>query len=88
MIDHKDTPVEFDDEGRWPAWVPQWIRDLPHVSADAQARRQGVEPLTSAADLAVPGFFESDEEMEELIADLYESRARELHCLQHHREIA
>ncbi|MDQ0369154.1 hypothetical protein [Catenuloplanes indicus] len=47
-----------------------------------------MEPLNSAADLAVPGFFDSDEEMAEFIADLYASRRREPRCLRHHRDVS
>lgn len=45
-----------------------------HVPAEELARRQGVRPLRSAHDLAQPGMFDSDEELEEFLADLYESR--------------
>ena len=45
-----------------------------HVSAAEQARRQGVKPLASADELAVPGLFEDDEEYDEFLADLYASR--------------
>lgn len=38
------------------------------------ARRQGVEPVKSVDDMARPGLLESDEELEEFLADLYESR--------------
>jgi len=38
------------------------------------ARRQGVGPVRSVDDLARPGAFESDEELDEFLADLYESR--------------
>jgi hypothetical protein len=38
------------------------------------ARRQGVPPISSAADLEQAGVFESDEELEEFLTDLYASR--------------
>lgn len=38
------------------------------------ARRQGVEPVQSVDDMARPDLFESDEEWEEFLADLYASR--------------
>ncbi len=47
-----------------------------HVSTEEQARRQGVKPIQSADDLALPGFFEDDAEYEEFLADLYASRRR------------
>ncbi|MFI5842212.1 hypothetical protein ACIA8K_21115 [Catenuloplanes sp. NPDC051500] len=88
MADESPTLDKGDEEYRPPAWIPRWILELPHVSLDEQARQQGVEPLRSAADLAVPGFFESDEELDEFLADLYESRRRERHCLEHHSDAA
>jgi hypothetical protein len=45
-----------------------------HVPAEELARRQGVRPLTSVDELVVPGMFESDEELDEFLADLYASR--------------
>jgi hypothetical protein len=45
-----------------------------HVPVEEQARQQGVRPLTSADELVVPGMFESDEELDEFLADLYASR--------------
>ena len=45
------------------------------VPTEELARRQGVEPITSVADLAaVEDPFESDEEYEAFLADLYASR--------------
>lgn len=44
------------------------------LSVDELARQQGVEPITSLDDLAQPDFFESDEEYEEFLTDLYASR--------------
>jgi hypothetical protein len=38
------------------------------------ARRQGVRPVESVDDLARPGTFESDDELDEFLADLYASR--------------
>lgn len=46
----------------------------PHVPAAEQARRQGVQPITSVGELAFPCVWESDEELEEFLADLYASR--------------
>jgi hypothetical protein len=53
--------------------VPEWPR-AEHVPVEELARRQGVQPLDSADDLIAPGLFESDEELEEFLADLYASR--------------
>lgn len=39
------------------------------------ARRQGVRPVDSVDDMARPGLFDSDEEWEEFLADLYASRS-------------
>lgn len=53
--------------------LPPWPFE-EHVSAAEQARRQGVKPIGSADELAVPGLFDDDEEYEEFLADLYASR--------------
>lgn len=45
-----------------------------HVPAEELARRQGVKPVVSVDDLARPDLFESDEELDEFLADLYASR--------------
>ncbi len=44
------------------------------VSVAELACRQGVGPIASADDLAHPGTFESGEELDEFLADLYEAR--------------
>lgn len=46
----------------------------PHVPAEEQIRRQGIQPITSVDELAFPGVWESDEELDEFLADLYASR--------------
>ncbi len=46
----------------------------PHVPAEEQMRRQGIQPIASVDDLAFPGVWESDEELDEFLADLYASR--------------
>jgi hypothetical protein len=46
----------------------------PHVSAEEQVRRQGVQPIASVDELAFPDVWESDEELDEFLADLYASR--------------
>ena len=50
----------FDDEGS--------------LSIEELAGRQGVTPLASVSDLAQPDLFESDDEYEAFLADLYASR--------------
>jgi hypothetical protein len=45
-----------------------------HVPVEELARRQGVKPIASADDLLLPGAFESEEELDEFLADLYASR--------------
>jgi hypothetical protein len=54
--------------------------DLPdrsqnaHISVAELARRQVVLPIVSVDELARPGTFESDDELDDFLADLYESR--------------
>ncbi len=74
MADERPAPNGGDEEYRPPAWIPDWVLEIPHVSADELARQQGVAPLRSAEDLAIPGYWESDEELDAFLADLYESR--------------
>lgn len=45
-----------------------------HVPVAELAQRQGVSPISSAADLERAGVFESDEELEDFLTDLYASR--------------
>jgi hypothetical protein len=51
------------------AWPPE--DDLPF---DELAKRQGVTPVGSLAELAQPDLWESDEEYDAFLADLYASR--------------
>ena len=53
--------------------MPQWP-SAEHVPVEELVRRQGTVPITSVAEMAVPGLFESDEELDEFLADLYASR--------------
>ncbi len=53
--------------------MPEWPA-AEHVSAVELARRQGVRPVGSIDDLARPDLFESDEELDEFLIDLYASR--------------
>ncbi len=46
----------------------------PHVPAEEQLRRQGIQPIASVDELAFPGVWESDEELDEFLIDLYASR--------------
>lgn len=45
-----------------------------HVPIEELARRQGVRPVESVDELAIPDLWDSDEELEEFLADLYASR--------------
>jgi hypothetical protein len=46
----------------------------PHVPAEEQVRQQGIQPIASVDELAFPGVWESDEELDDFLADLYASR--------------
>ncbi len=52
-------------------WLPA---PAEHVPAEEQVRRQGVLPIASVDELAFPDVWESDEELNEFLADLYASR--------------
>lgn len=54
--------------------LPDWPATDDHVPVEELARQQGVRPLASADDLIQPGMFESKEELDEFLADLYASR--------------
>ena len=47
---------------------------VSHIPAEEQIRRQGVRPIASVEELAAPGVWESDEELDEFLDDLYRSR--------------
>ncbi|MEU7803773.1 hypothetical protein AB0B10_31405 [Micromonospora arborensis] len=53
--------------------MPEWPK-AEHVPAEELARRQGIRPITSVDDLARPDLFESDDELDAFLADLYASR--------------
>ncbi|WFE49047.1 hypothetical protein [Micromonospora sp. WMMD1155] len=53
--------------------IPEWPT-AEHVPAEELARRQGIRPIASVDDLARPHLFESDDELDEFLADLYASR--------------
>lgn len=54
-----------------PAAAPPTADEVP---VEELARRQGIKPVESVDDMARPGLFDSDEEWEEFLADLYASR--------------
>ncbi len=49
-------------------------QDDAELPIEELARHQGVKPITSVDELAQPGLWESDEEYEAFVADLYASR--------------
>ncbi len=53
--------------------VPEWP-SARHVPVEELVRRKGLKPIRSVDELARPGTFESDEELDEFLADLYASR--------------
>jgi hypothetical protein len=53
---------------------PEWHRGDDFIPVEELARRQGVRPIISIDELAVPGAFESDEELDEFLSDRYASR--------------
>ena len=53
---------------------PDWPVGAEHVPAEELARRQGIKPVARVEDMSRPGTFESDEELDEFLADLYASR--------------
>jgi len=53
--------------------MPVWPM-AEHVPAAELARRQGVRPVDSLDDLARPDLFESDDELDDFLSDLYASR--------------
>jgi hypothetical protein len=53
--------------------LPEW-GTAEHVPAAELVRRQGVRPIQSTDELVYPDAFESDEELDEFLADLYASR--------------
>jgi hypothetical protein len=48
------------------------------LSLDEMARRKGVRPVESVHDMARPGLFESDGELEEFLAHVLASRHADL----------
>ncbi|MGH3503568.1 MAG: hypothetical protein ACRDQA_22120 [Nocardioidaceae bacterium] len=59
------------------------VENMPHprrgrVSLDELARRKGVRPVEVVEDMAQDGVFESDEELEEFLAHVRDSRQADL----------
>lgn len=53
------------------------LPDFPaagHVPAEELVRRQGARPIMSVAAMARPELFETDEELDEFLAEVYEAR--------------
>jgi hypothetical protein len=49
-----------------------------HIPAEEQVRKHGIRPIASADELASPGMWESDEELQEFLAFTYAERHRDL----------
>lgn len=54
-----------------PATAPLAAGEVP---VEELARRQGVRPVTSVDEMARPGLFDSNQDWDEFLADLYASR--------------
>ena len=50
------------------------VADEDEVPVEELARRQGAQPVETVDDMAKPGVFDSDEEWEAFLNDLYASR--------------
>jgi hypothetical protein len=59
---------------RYPPEHPDDWSANDFVPTEELARRQGVKPIESVDELAQPDLWESDEEYEAFLADLYASR--------------
>jgi hypothetical protein len=55
--------------GRWPA---------EEIPTDELAKRQGVEPIVSIEELAQPDLWESEQEYEDFLVDLYATRQADI----------
>ena len=53
--------------------VPE-LPDAAHVPAEELVRRQGARPIMSVGDMARPDLFESDEELDEFLVEVYAAR--------------
>jgi hypothetical protein len=63
--------VIMSSEHSEPATGPLAADEVP---VEELARRQGVRPVTSVDDMARPGLFDSDQDWDEFLADLFASR--------------
>lgn len=89
MTPERDAEIRLGEVARWsrsggdhmtstPQHPEQWSAD-DFVSTDELVRRQGVRPIASVEDLAaLDDPFESDEEYEAFLADLYASRRADI----------
>jgi hypothetical protein len=64
------TTSDVDYAGQPPVTHPESIEE--------QVRRKGIRPVESLADLAKPGIFESDGELEEFLVHVYAARHADL----------
>ena len=71
MGKYQDEVVIMTSEHREPALEPPAADE---ASVKELAHRQGVQPVASVEDMARPGLFDSDQEWNEFLADLYASR--------------
>jgi hypothetical protein len=55
--------------GRWPG---------EEIPTDELAKRQGVEPIVSIEELAQPDLWESEQEYEDFLVDLYATRQADI----------
>jgi hypothetical protein len=63
--------VTMSSEHTEPVPAPPTADEMP---VEELARRQGIKPVESVDDMARPGLFDSDEDWEDFLADLYASR--------------
>ncbi len=54
-------------------YPPSWAT-AERVPAEELLRRQGIRPVESVDELACPGLFESDDELDEFISFIHASR--------------
>lgn len=65
---------------RWDAMTSSAAERMPvwpsaeHVPAKELVRRQGARPIMSVKEMARPELFESDEELDEFLAEVYAAR--------------
>jgi hypothetical protein len=57
--------------------APGWPSSK-HVPAEELVRLKGLRPIESVDELARPDLFESDEELDEFLADVYASRRADM----------